>query len=297
MAVTAVNEIYRPLDVSDHIDPDQIYIQAGRASRQFQVLFSPGDDLTARPLIALSHADIPNLWDAYPSYAYWFVTNRAVKFGGGPFELFVDIDYEYIEDPLAQTPLVTYRFDRSEEPIDRDIYDVPLTNSADEPFDPHVTKRFSDMVIRIEKNEAAYNPAVTVGYIGAVSSADWTPTCIGTTFAAGTVKCDLIDSVPARYGPITYFKKVYEFRIRDDKESDGTLIGWKRRLRDQGLRERTGTDDDGNPIYAAITDANGSPITTPVSLDGSGKRLTDGADAVFLLKEVNKTIDLNGLGL
>ncbi len=182
-------------------------------------------------------------------------------------------------NPLSKDPEASWSFAASNEQIDEDINNVALKNSADETFDPPLTKDFHDQVLRIAKNQAGYNKSEATAYKDAINASTWFD------FAAETVKCIIYDGTLKYWNEVPYWEVVYEFQIRKD--------GWKRRVLDEGFREKTGVSG-GKATYANIKDANGEPISEPVQLDGAGMIKNDAAADVFLVFEVDekKTFDV-----
>ncbi|NIP28171.1 MAG: hypothetical protein GWN55_11580, partial [Phycisphaerae bacterium] len=195
-------------------------------------------------------------------------------------------------------PEVSITFADSNEQIDTDTEGIPITNSAGESFDPPITKPYSDMIIRYTRNEQTFDRLVAADYKNAVNS----DTFLG--FDAGHVMCTMFEADQMIAGTLTYYKVRYEFRVRYDevktKDSGGStqtqVFGWKKRIRDEGYRERTGeTNPDGSPKYSPIQDENGQNVSQPHLLDGSGKKLKDSViqdpplpETCFLKFEVHK---------
>jgi hypothetical protein len=248
--------------------------------RDFLVLFSEGDTPELRPYMArdtrltINGCRIPAIWEAHPYDANTYVISKSVAMYAGPFCWKVTVNYKYIPDPLLEPYTVDWLFSSCTEPIDKDKSGAALVNSAGEPFDPPIQEEFNDLVLRITRNEAAYDPALASEYKKAVNSDQFL------WFEPYTVRCNLFEGRRIRIGNLFYYQVNYEFIIRQDPDADGNISGWKRRILDQGFREKTGTDE-GKPTYALILDDNGTPINQPALLDGSGSKLDDAADPYY----------------
>jgi hypothetical protein len=187
------------------------------------------------------------------------------------------------ENPLKKDPLIRWSSSISVEPIDVDIDGNPIINSSHEGFDPPVTREFYDEVLTITRNEAWYDRVNLMPYKGAVSSDSFYG------FDAGWAKVTDITAEYVTLGEFTYAVVTYEIQIRYD--------GWKKRILDRGFRVYSGADGDGNPAYEQVRGTDGTPLTEPVLLDGSGGKLADGANPVWLEFEVYRTLPFAWLEL
>jgi len=241
------------------------------AQRQFTVQFDTADDPLARPFLAVEanvgDVRIPNVWERHPLKNWLFVRNKTPrKLGPLLFEVTVnytthsflgkDQSFEPTADPLSQPWDIEWGFAMSNEPIDRDIYEKPITNSAGEPFDPPITRDFADLILRIHRNQAAFNTAAAFIYKDAINS-DWF-----WGFAPKMVRCIDFSGRSARAADLFYWQVNYEFQIRRD--------GWKLKVFDAGYRQwnEAGTD------YVNIQDEEGNPVAQPWPLNANGRKLT-----------------------
>lgn len=290
MAILDVIDSWVNLSLSAEVD---VAGASGTLERVFDVRFSEGDAAYLRPLMALEASGVPDFWDVLSdSYPYWFVRRKEVRPGKGPLNFQVSVIYEYFDNPLGRLPIVTWRRQTVTEPIDRDAGGDPLTNSADEPFDPAVTEEFYDRILRVEINQANFNAEAVEPYVGAINNASWTPSSVGRSFDAYTARCLSIDGDPQRVGTIDFYRVIYEFAIRDDGILVGdTKLGWRRRFQDIGFREKIGGE------YRTIVDSEGNPLTQPVPLDGNGQRLSPSADPVWRVFTTKKLKDFGDLPL
>lgn len=242
-----------------------------KAKRIFTVEFDDQDDPVVRPLMAYWADDgttaIPNIYDSHPYDSRVYCESKDVDVVGPClFKVIVNYRSPLNKDtgkpitPLLEEPRWTWTFATSNEPFDRDEDGNPITNSSDEAWDPPVTKDYYDLVLHIERSEAAFNPILAYQYKGAINS----DVFLG--FPIGKVLCAVWDADKAQAGDLIYYKVTYEFHIRFD--------GWKLKLIDKGFREKDGENEDGTPAYLPIVNADGTISSQPALLNGSGKKLT-----------------------
>jgi len=250
------------------------------AVRKFDVHFENDSSVPAsRPLIALDQDDIPQLWDVHPYNSWLYVSNRTVEIRSSTL-FYITVNYSLMENPLAQPAEFSWSHVDNEEPIDRDIYGNPITNSAGELPDPPITETFHDTLLRVTRNEANFFPVIADGYKNSVNS----NTFLG--FPPGTVKCTVFEGEITRAATLTYYIVRYEFQIRTKFLNSATEC-WKKRFMDAGFREKVGTE------YEVIKDKDGVPLSEPSLLDGSGKKLAAGATPVFLEFETKQPMDFS----
>ncbi len=268
----------------------------GTGSEVYIVSFDTADDPRSRPYIARSTNQtvngvrIPAMWESHPYEQFIYVKDKQVAMADGPLHWRVTVYYEYVANPLNEPYTAEWMFVDSYEPIDRDRQHKALVNSADEPFDPPIQEEAHDIILRIVRNEQSYNPLVASNFKKSVNESQFL------WFPPQTVKCPVYESVRMRKANLFYCQVKYEFAIRTDMDSESQYIGWKRRILDQGFREKTGNNENGQPKYALIKDDDGSPVSQPVLLNGSGERLAAEADPVFLTFETKNLMDFSVLG-
>lgn len=291
MAVLKIVESWK--DRTADITPTEL-----KAKRGYTVEFDDEDDPVVRPLMAYWANDgttaIPNIYDSHPYDSRVYCESKHVD-TIGPFLYKVMVNYT---SPLSKdtglpvTPLLveprwTWTFATSNEPFDRDEDGNPITNSADEAFDPPVTKDYHDLVLHIERSEAAFDPLKAYQYKGAINSD------IFLGFPAGRVLCAIWNGDKAQAGDLIYYKVAYEFHIRFD--------GWKMKLIDKGFREKDGENPDGTPAYIPITNKDGTISSQPALLNGSGKKLTQAqitaGDLSILEFTINRSLPFSVMNL
>lgn len=172
------------------------------------------------------------------------------------------------DDPKLQEPDVEWSYQQFERNIDRDADGKAIRNSANDPFQEAISRDDSRPVLSVSRNEATYNAVLAYQYRDAVN-ADVFGQAFNFTARPGTVKVTAINGKLQHdqfYGD--YWRVTYVFTFDP--------AGFNAVVLDQGFRE---LDDDGELKNIVI---DGVPISDPVLLDGKGKQLEEGEDAVFL---------------
>jgi len=286
MPIHEVKEDFRVFVYENGVDPLTMQ-KFGRGARVFDVTFTPNDDVTARGPLARSAPGIPQEWETWPGDDWMFVNNINVLPGNGPMAMRVTASYTSIANPLEQDRDISWGYQVTAEPIDRDINGNPITNSARETPDPPMTEDVHDLILRIGRNEDHYNALLAHAYSGSINNDMF----FG--FAPSFCKCHHIEGTRARAGDLIYWKVRYELHFRLRPPIPGVPeIGWVRRFLDQGMREK---DSDG--VLHIITDANEIQLPQPSLLDGSGQVLAEGADAVFLEYQTRRQLPFSVLNL
>lgn len=294
MSVNKVTEDWRGIGFQGTVTLNG---ESGSLTRKFVVSFDNSDDASSRAIMALTASSggvtVPDYWDAHPYNTDFFVVNKSVAPEGGPLNWAVTVQYDYIESPFAQPYSLQFVPQSSQEAIDKAIEVTTegaeamtknLCNSSDEPFDPPIQEEFFDFSLIIKRNELAFNMYVTQEFLNTVNSDYFNVLNKDGTlliFDPGTVRCKSIQADEQRHGPNWYYSVTYEFVVRKD--------GWKRRILDQGFREKSGTH------YKSIVDVDGNPITHPAKLDGSGAKLASSGIPVYLEFQTKKTKAFSGL--
>lgn len=296
MSIIDVKEDWRGLGV-------EMDTESATAPRIFTVKFDAADEPIQRPFLAENAAGIPMLNSAHPYKPWLFVKNKSVdNINLGPFDFKVSVNYttrstiggqegesqDPTANPLAAPWIVEWDFATSNETINTDIDGKPIMNSAGESYDPPITKDVHDLLLKIQRNEAAFNSIVANNYKNAINSdLFW-------GFASGLVKCVQFTARTAISGQFWYWQVRYAFQIR--------LDGWLRRIIDEGYRTKTGElNADGSEKYKEIKDIDGVKLSQPALLNGEGYRLPqsciDAGSTAFLYFKLNKSLPFSVLGL
>jgi hypothetical protein len=161
--------------------------------------------------------------------------------------------------------------------VEEDKDGKAVVNSANDYFDPPITKDQSRPVLTLTRNEQTFNPDLAAQFKDHTNSGGF----FG--WDVGQVKCSNI--VPnEEYHPEigVYYSVSYEFQFEPK--------GWKRKVLDQGLRKLTSGKQDNILI-------KGLPVQSPALLDGHGQPNDPAADPVFLEFTVYDEVDFGSLNL
>lgn len=292
----------------------------------FQLWFVETDGTVKDPFVVMAAKGLPRLGNSWVTTELTDFFLRVTNFGDptqtAPTLWEVPINFMSTvadagpdqENPLAQRRRITFDFTGQEEQIENDINNVPLSNTALEPFDPRITKPTTDIRIVISRNEADFNGSFFESFKDAIN----TDTFLG--LAPGRVKLTGIRATErtTQDETFTFFEVTYTFDVREPGPADfylrpkftsGTGVEfdlvdfpagappWKRRLLNQGYREITGVDGDGFPIIKNITDENGDPVSEPVWLAQDGTKLLFAAKPLFILADTFREKPFAQLGL
>lgn len=189
------------------------------------------------------------------------------------------------ENPLDEPFQVSIGSQSTDEPVYKDRFGNAITNSANETFDPPVTKDIYDAVFTITGNVAQYDEVTGQAYRGMVNSQAFNIRGASSPIAAFKAKILEYSGSYAVKNGIPYWALTIVIATRKD--------GWKRNILDQGFSERDPLT--GKP--KVFKDDEGYPLNQPRLLDGLGKPLASGAPAVFLVKELEEQISFAGLNL
>ena len=245
MAVLSVKEDWRELGAD-------FGKEEASTTRKFTVLFDTGDNPVDRPGIAALASGIPHIWETHPNSPWLFVSSIRTKAIGPLFYGVIvsystlpllrrESNYDPTAGPLDQPWEVEWGSCVSNEQIDRDINGNPLTNSAKELFDPPLSRDKRDLILKIQRNEASYNPLLASSYFDAINSDIFLE-----VFGPEQVKCNDWVGKRARSASLFYWVVNYEFQMRADT--------WKQRVLDAGYREWNLTASPAKYIPITITD-------------------------------------------
>lgn len=267
----------------------------------FDVTFDNLDSPGQRPLLAWGATDgattVPEMWSLHPEQPTLYVRNKRVEVIG-PFHFRVHVFYTTREfspagdsqvqpftSPLEQPWEVDWGFITANEPIDRDIRNWPIHNSAGETFDPPIMREFSDLMLTIRRNESIFN------YIRAADYKDAVNSDLFYGFAPGLVRCINYAGRRAMTADTFYWQVTYQFQIRVDN--------WLRRIMDEGYKALDSLDTSKGVV--AIRDGDNNIVSQPWPLDGQGFALTqtqiDAGIAFWLEFEIYPLKPFRVLGL
>jgi len=290
MSVTSITENHTRWGASEQTE-------SGAALRVFDVEFDDGDQPIYRQFLAkrasASGITIPQVWQAHPADPWLYCVRVESRPKGDSTHLYeVTCQYESVQDPLTQDPIVEWSGVMVSEPIDRDRFGEPIQNSSHETFDPPIQQDFEDLVLRVRRNEASFDPIVAAGYKWSVNSDQFAG------FPPGEARMRIFEGRYVRAGGLYFWEVQYEIHFRQG--------GWKVPIFDKGFRtiklDSEGApdlDSDGNYQYVTVKDTDGNPMREPVMLDGQGQRLPKVRedDPVKLEFELLQPLEYNALGL
>jgi hypothetical protein len=177
-------------------------------------------------------------------------------------------------NPLLQPPVIQFSQARYQREIEtwqsQVVYGnttiaagTPITNSANDPFDPPAIADYTRLVATYERNEARC-PFAAMTIYQDVTNAD-------NFWGAPPFCCKVnVNAQSAFTQGFFYWRVTYTLEFRFDQGAGGfigTTIGWLKQAIDKGTRQLV------NGAQTVIVDPNGQIVTTPVPLDGTGKAL------------------------
>jgi len=223
-----------------------------------------------RPLLAKTATGIARTYECHPHSPWLWVRNKRVE-TIGPFTFRVivyystrfsepasDMQIDPLANPLEQPWEIEWDFVTTQEIIDRDIDGKPITNSSGESFNPPIMREWNDLLLRITRNEASFNPRIAASYKDAINL-DWF-----WGFKPGTVRCVIYRAKVARHGALWYWRVNYAFQMRE--------VGWTRKIRDEGYKALDSLDTTKGVV--AIKDGDENIVSQPWPLDGHGFAFT-----------------------
>jgi len=192
-------------------------------------------------------------------------------------------------NPLNDPVAIEWDTDTAQVPFYFDKYGKPILNSADDFFMEPLKDEVSGITATLHKNVSVV-PSDLLRYRDAVNSD--AVTIDGIACPAGTVKIKKIHigkTVQVRNG-IPYREAQLSIKIQDD---------WMRYIQDQGIFEKvTDPEDNTKTIKVRIKDDNKRPVSHPVPLDGTGKKLPTGTNPYTvspLVVDLRKTMSFAAL--
>lgn len=206
----------------------------------------------------------------------------------------VDIDYEQLGSqggsstgvPPGGTPLdkparFSWRSETTEEAVDEDVNGAPICLPiTGEQYDPPPTRRVTDRIMTVERNQATYDDLEYSTYCDCVNSEQFGP------YPAGTVLIEAIDGGQILDDVLPYFAVVFVFHIRRGAPRTTDAHAWWKRRRVEGYKVKHPTS--GKIVWAktnaADTLANtGEESPVPVTFDpATGYQLEDPLDAAWV---------------
>lgn len=186
---------------------------------------------------------------------------------------------------------VSYFTVKTEEPIDVDINGDPILTAASESVQG-LTRKVSDLGIRISKAFLTFSPAAFYTFIDSVNS----DVFLG--FPVGTLNVDDIDAQDEKFdNSVTYFN-VSAMLLARKPYNTTNAKAWYKRFRHEGFYARPSS---GQPPEPAVNPETKEPVVTPVLLDADGVQVADAVppsypSATWLEKEVYESKAFSGMG-
>lgn len=213
------------------------------------------------------------------------VRRQAIRHDEQPLLWLVEIEYNsvYIEpqeldNPLLRPAVVTWRTERTTRVLVKDLDNRAVVNSTGlERFDPPIEVDDSRLVLSVTRNEAAFLPSLAYLYKDAVN-ADF---FYGV--APGKAKIRGLGSTRTTESGMSFQVTEYEVEFSED--------GFQPNPLDQGYHEL-----DGGKLHK-ILDKDGTPVSAPVLLNGTGAKLAVGGTPVFLSFKAFRSLPFSALDL
>lgn len=189
-------------------------------------------------------------WDVQITYGPWDPLTHTAT--GNPVDQPVDVSFQWqVFEQAADVAMV---------PGSSPPTFVPVLNSANDPFDPPVTREQLKGIMRVAWNSLTFSPATFFAYGNMINSDTWNG------FNPFSVKFSPPNMPQRLYSQFlgqNYYRLEAEFAFNPN---DG---GWNAKPIDRGYRALNGSG-----VPYKIVDVNGQPISQPALLNGSGAVLT-----------------------
>jgi hypothetical protein len=242
-----------------------------------EIAYTANDGTTAIPLVGTSigtlvlnrvevsrSVDSPTVYTVRCSYSTASLGEGSTPETTDPAEKW-DIDISVSAIPYS-------------EPVWKDTDDVPVVNSAGQPFDPTVEVTKYDENIKLSFKTRQLPATDIKNCRGKTNSSPVNFTVKGVSFSypTETLLFNGAEYSTSVYNNETLWTVTYDLINRTDD--------WRCKVLDQGLYEKVGTE------LRAITDKHGQYITSPHPLSG-GTKLASGSPVVLLNYRTHKKTD------
>lgn len=226
-----------------------------------------------------SHANLPNIGAVFPDDASAWCVSLDVKnsdpWKGWTVTAQYSSEKELKENPTDDPAKITVSTEQYQKVAETTVDGYSIVNSAGDIFDPPHMMDDSRRVITVSKNMLTA-PLWILDYADVVNSDAFT--VLGVTYEIGVAKVQRISISGTQVrGAYNFLSVQIDIHLRRD--------GWILEPLDVGFRYLSGS------YRKAITSDDGTPITTPVMLDGSGLVLADptSASAIYGSFTIYKT--------
>lgn len=287
------------------VQSGQELLPAYTRKRYFQVVL---DDPATDHSEIFEHISIPKLFEPHPedegvicksvapeqrdddeSYIVDVVAEYDDEYSGSEEE---DEEDEELNNPLNRPVQVSLSFNEHDEIVVRDIDGTPVRNSAEDPFDPPLTRKGGVLRFSMTKNFGSLDLPFLQSYKNAINSDTWngfSPGVVRIANITGSkqVEAQRIGGVTTK---VTFWQLTFEFELAETGFGrDGT---WKAYVLDAGYRTWPIGADTPEFIYAT----DGTPVSTPVPLDGVGG-IGDPSSPQWLQFDIYRSLPFAALGL
>lgn len=259
---------------------------------------TPGLSATAVRQFIQSTGQVPREGTSHPTSALSFA--RSVSLNQvGPIYYEGTISYRAVPRPASENDENTLPWDQparfefagitTEVPADEDADGNAIVNpGTNEPVDG-ITRPVTDFGIVITKNIIGVNPLSIQQFSNKVNSDTFL------LFSPGLCRTGDIKASPQSYETLTYYSVVVPIVVREIYGSTTAEEAWYHRRRLQGFYE-VQTINGVDSVVRSLDD-EGQPVTTPVLLDATGRRLPAGDPPVFEGTKRHQTAVFAGFGI
>lgn len=273
MSVASVSELWQGRDGDYSISGERTYTRVFRV-----VTDSKTDDFTT----VQASGSLPYVGIAYPNDANAFcqkLTGSQESFS--PKVWLVTAAYsnkqEAAEDPTNDAAEIEWDTEQFQRPIFKDKDDNAIVNSAGDPYLPGVERDDSRRIVTITKNMTSV-PSWILTFEDAVNDSSFVVD--GITIGARKAKCQKTSVGKWQERNGTEYRQVQiVLHLRKDT--------WDFEIMDTGLRRKDGSE------RKVITNDDGTEITSPVPLDGSGDVLANPSESTVVYQTYQAYTELD----
>jgi hypothetical protein len=172
------------------------------------------------------------------------------------------------DSPLTEPEKIIWQPEREVIPVDIDVNNNAILNSAGSPLSPPVTRPYPVLAVVVRKWLPFFNVATSFQYQDSVNEDVLVVAGLGYV-GAGQAYCDYIRPVEeyTELAPFVYVE--YRFRFRNGNNP------WQTKVIDQGPIGWYSDPASGLTLPGPIVDGTGTPVGN-VALDGTGKPILAG---------------------
>lgn len=240
--------------------------------------------------VAINTSLLPGYGDRHLHNNQLFVTKKqADQVEPGFFR--VTITYENSEfadnnpgqDPFSVPPVYSWSNNQLTRDIDFDFNGEAIVNSAGEPYDPTVQIKYANAVLRVTRNEIAYDHHYAFTFINHVNA----DTFYGVGPGFAFVNDINASSAVTNYNGFQVFYWVVNYEI------EFSSFPYQPLVLDQGFKEWP----EGEDAPTNIKDAYGNDISKPALLQGDGTKAPQGYLGYWRSHPVYGTAVFSSMGI